>query len=178
MVPWGSPGKYSMIDCFLWDAFRSLFCSFWSTVAVWCSAADTHLKFLDHVVSGACFSLLIINLWQYYVCCIHNNLCTPFMVLYLCCICQCIHAHRYTYVLLAAEPSSTAGLSFPFQNLCGTNLSTLYSMVWDWWVSRAGQCFILLDLAARYFFGLLFPLSLLSFYRLVLWGWSLRSDRM
>ena len=37
--------------------------SFWGFVlpvleyysAVWCSAADTHLKLLDHVVSGACF---------------------------------------------------------------------------------------------------------------------------
>ena len=36
--------------------------------AVWCSAADTHLKLLDRVVSGASFltmsvKLLIVNLW-------------------------------------------------------------------------------------------------------------------
>ena len=44
---------------------------------VWCSAADTHLKLLDRVVSGACFltggvlsvTLHIVDLWQYYVCC-------------------------------------------------------------------------------------------------------------
>ena len=52
----GSPGKYSMIDCFLRDALGVLslpvleYCS-----AVWCSAADTHLRLLDRVVSGASF---------------------------------------------------------------------------------------------------------------------------
>ena len=37
---------------------------------------------------------------------------------------------------LAAEPHTTAGLLFPSQYLSGTILMTLYSMVWDWWVSR------------------------------------------
>ena len=37
---------------------------------VWCSAADTHLKLLNRVVSGASFltgsvTLHIVNLWQY-----------------------------------------------------------------------------------------------------------------
>ena len=37
-----------MIDCFLGDALGVLeYCS-----AVWCSAADTHLRLLDHIVSG------------------------------------------------------------------------------------------------------------------------------
>ena len=40
-----------MIDRFLGDAFGALSCLFWSTVAVWCSAADTHLKLLDRAVS-------------------------------------------------------------------------------------------------------------------------------
>ena len=40
-----------MIDCSSGDAFGVLeYCS-----AVWYSAADTHLKLLDCVVSGACF---------------------------------------------------------------------------------------------------------------------------
>ena len=47
-----------MINCSSGDAFGVLSCKFWNTVlhAVWCSAADTHLKLLDRVVSGACFS--------------------------------------------------------------------------------------------------------------------------
>ena len=40
--------------------------------------------------------------------------------------------------LLAAKPSSTAGLLFLCQHLCGTILVTMYSMVWNWRVSRAG----------------------------------------
>ena len=39
-----------MIDCSSGDAFGVLSCHFW------CSAADTHPKLLDRVVSGACFS--------------------------------------------------------------------------------------------------------------------------
>ena len=39
---------------------------------------------------------------------------------------------------LAAERRSTAGLLFPSQCPSGTILLTLYSMVWDWRVSRAG----------------------------------------
>ena len=45
--------------------------------AVWRPAADTHLKLLDRVVSGASFltgdmvecDLFIVDLWQYCVCC-------------------------------------------------------------------------------------------------------------
>ena len=46
-----------MIDCSSGDTFGVLSCQFWNTVLqyVWCSAADTHLKLLDSVVSGACF---------------------------------------------------------------------------------------------------------------------------
>ena len=42
-----------MIDRFLGDTFVVLSCLFWSTVLVWCSAANTHLKLLDRAVSGA-----------------------------------------------------------------------------------------------------------------------------
>ena len=46
-----------MINCSSGDAFGVLSCQFWNTVcsAVWCWAADTHLKLLDRVISGACF---------------------------------------------------------------------------------------------------------------------------
>ena len=55
---------------------------------------------------------------------------------------------------------------------------TPYSMVWDWRVSRAGpmpscwpSCSLLFDLQ-------LFSLSLLFLYRLVEWGWGLRTNRV
>ena len=51
----GSPGGYSMINCSSGDAFGVLSCQFWNCSAVWCLAAETHLKLLDSVVSGACF---------------------------------------------------------------------------------------------------------------------------
>ena len=61
--------------------------------AVWCSAADTHLKLLDRAVSGARFpsgvclsvTLLIVDPWQSCVCFIRSGVtrCTLLMVLYL-----------------------------------------------------------------------------------------------
>ena len=76
--------------------------------AVWCSAANTHPKLPNSVVSGARFqravwlsvSLNIVDLWQHYVCCTRSGVtwCTPSMVFYLCRMCQCgLVAHRYTY---------------------------------------------------------------------------------
>ena len=55
--------------------------------AVWCSAADTHLKLLDRVVSSVRFltwvclsvTLYIVDVWQCYVCCIRLGIC-------VCCI--------------------------------------------------------------------------------------------
>ena len=44
-----------MINCSSGDAFGVLSCQFWNTSAVWCLAADAHLKLLDRLVSGACF---------------------------------------------------------------------------------------------------------------------------
>ena len=60
--------------------------------AVWCSAADKHLKLLGRAVSGArfltgdCFGVtLLVDLWQYCVCCIRSGVirCTLSMVLNL-----------------------------------------------------------------------------------------------
>ena len=44
-----------MIDRFLGDASGFVLPVLEFSSAVWCSAADTHLKLLDHVVSGANF---------------------------------------------------------------------------------------------------------------------------
>ena len=94
--------------------------------AVWCSAADTHLKLLDRAVSGARFwtgvclsvTLLIVDPSQSCVCFIRSGVtrCTLLMVLYLDHMCQCgllsvIWSHIGTLMhRLAAEPRSTAGL--------------------------------------------------------------------
>ena len=54
-INWGSPGEYSMIDRFL--EMLSGFCPAHFGVLFWrrCSTAATHIKLLDHVVSGAGF---------------------------------------------------------------------------------------------------------------------------
>ena len=73
-----------------------------------------------------------------------------------CTSCMYLMCHRASHAVillhngilmlfLAAEPSSTAGLLFASQYLCGTILVTLwgggdglYSILWDWRVLRAG----------------------------------------
>ena len=139
--------------------------------AVWCSAADTHLKLLDNVVSGACFltgGVHIVDLWQYFVCYTRSDVirCNLFVVLYLGRMCQCgLHAVLWSHTgilmhLLGAEPHSTAEFLFPSHYLSGTILMTLYSMVWDWRVSEAGQChFISLGCSFTFVSFTVFPFS-------------------
>ena len=86
-----------MIDCFLGDDVGVLSCPFWSTV-LHCGARlqITQLQLLEWVDRGAVFllrmrlrvTLLIVDLWQYYVCCIISGLtlCTHFMILYQYCM--------------------------------------------------------------------------------------------
>ena len=84
--------------------------------AVCCSAADTHLRQLDRIVSGASFltgvclsvTLHIVDLWHYYGFCRRSGVtrCTLFVVRFLCRMCRmcrcglhavlCV-AHGYTY---------------------------------------------------------------------------------
>ena len=103
-----------------------------------------------------------------------------FMVLFLCHMCRCgLYAVLLSHIgtlmrLLAAEPLSITGHLFPGLCLCGTILVTPCSMVWDWRVSMPfywPSCPLTFCL-------LLFSLSLLSFYGLVLWGWGLWTDRV
>ena len=113
--------------------------------AVWCSAADTHLKLLDRAISGALF--LTVGAFECDIA--HRRSVAVLCMLYKI-RCKAMHplngalpgpyvpvrvtrtalvTHRYTY----APPRSTAEL---------------------------------------------FILSLLSVYRLVLWGWGLLTDRV
>ena len=110
LVSWGNPGKYSMIDCSLGDASWILFCTFWTT-ALRC-AADTHLKLLDRVVSGASFltggvfECDLAHCWSVVVLCIlYKITCNPLHPLYDALAVTSVYAgagytpaHRYTYV--------------------------------------------------------------------------------
>ena len=128
--------------------------------AVWCSAADTHLKLLVRGVRGArfltgvvfecgiarCRSVAVLCILYMIRC----NQCTLLTVLYLDCMCQCgFHAVLWSHIgtlmhRLAAEPHSTAGFLFPSNCPSGTILLTPYLMVWDWQVSRAGSVMFVL----------------------------------
>ena len=132
-------------------------------------------------------TLLIVDLWQYCVFCISSGTtrCTRLMVLNLDCMCQCwLRAVPWSHIgvlirRLAAEPPRTAGLLFTSQCPSGTFLLTPYTMGWDWLVSRAGPLlFYRPKLSYPNCLLYYFSLSLISVYRLVLWGWGLRTDRV
>ena len=164
------------------------FCS-----AVYCSATDTHLRVLRREVSGASFltggvfeSDLAHRRSVAVLCILYKIWCNPKHPLYgalpvpyvpVCVTRELSHIGK-PMRLLAAEPSSIAGLLFPCQYLCGTILVTPSSMVWDGRVSRAGPMTFYWPSCSLTFCLLLFSLSLLSFYGLVLWGWGLRTDRV
>ena len=172
-----------MIDHFLRDASGVLSCPFWSAVLP-CGARlpiHIHLKPLDRAVSGArfltgvvwvCHCSSIVDLLQFCVFCIRSCVtrCIRLLMSYLDCVCQCgLHAVNWSHIGIlmlrfAAEPRSTAGLLFLSQCPSGTILLTPYSMVWDWRVWRAGQCFFIglscsIPTIVFYYFSLLFFLS-------------------
>ena len=130
---------------------------------------------------------LIVDPWQSCVCFIRSGVtrCTLLMVFYLDRMCQCgLHAVLWSHIgtlrhRLAAEHCRTAGLLFPSRCPSGTILLTPYSMVWDCRVSRAwAMLFYWPKLLYPYYNLLLFSLSLLSVYDMVLWGWGLRTYRV
>ena len=84
-------------------------------------------------------------------------------------------AHRYTY---APPRCRTSQYRRTFIPLSGTIWLTPYSMVWDWQVSRAGSMPFCWPSCSLLFCLQLFSLSLLFLYRLVVWGWGLRTDRV
>ena len=157
-----------------WQAFHDklligrLFCCFVLPVleycsAMWCSAADTHLKPLDRVVSGASF----FNCGWVWVWPCAIMYATLFMVLYPSRMCRCVLHIGTLMRLLAAEPRSNELLLLLCQYLCGLILVTPYSMVWDWRVSRAWSMPFYWPSCSLPFCLLLFSLSLLSFYGLI-----------
>ena len=159
-----------------------------------CLVADTHIKLLDRVVSGACFlagGVLNCNLSHRrsvaMLCMLYEIWCNPMHPL-----CGAIPvpyvpvrgtrgsliAHRYTYAPPLCRTSQYRWTFIPFQYLSGTIWLTPYSMVWNWWVSRAGPMPFCWPSCSLLFCLQLFSLSLLFFYRLVVWGCGLRTDRV
>ena len=122
--------------------------------AVWCSAADTHLKQLDLVVSSACFlaggllncdlshrrSVAVLCMLNKIRCNPKHPLCGTLPVPYVPVRVTrgALTAHWYTFAPSAAEPRITAGLLFTSQCLSGMIWLTPYLTAWDWRVSRAG----------------------------------------
>ena len=159
--------------------------------AVFCSAADTHLKLLDRVVSGASFltelclsvTLQIVDLWQYYVCCTRSGVtrlwCSS------CAVCpgagftrRC-NAHRYTYEPPRCRTSQYSRTIILFSVSLWNDLSDpVFDGVGLAGFSGAGPMPLYWPSCSLPFCLLLFSHSLLSFYGLVLWGWGLRTDRV
>ena len=114
---------------------------------MWCLAADTHIKLLDRVVSGACFlaggvlncdlshrpSVAVLCMLSKIRCNLmhplYGALPVPYVPVWF--TRSAWIAHRYTYAP-AAERLSIAGLLFTSQYLSGMIWLTPYLMVWDW----------------------------------------------
>ena len=164
--------------------------------AVWCSAADTHLILLDRVVSGASFLTggvfeydLAYSRYVAVLCILYKIRCNSMHHLYgalpvpyvpVRVTRGAVIAQGFTYAPPRCRTSQYRRtlILFPGQYLCGTILVTPCSMVWDWRVSRAGPMSFYPPSCSLTFCPLMFSLSLLSFYGLVLWGWGLRTDRV
>ena len=122
--------------------------------AVWCSAADKHLKLLDRVVSGACFlaggalNCDLSHRWSVAVLCMlykircnpKHPLCGALPVPYVPVPVTrgALIAHQYTFAPPLCRTSQYCRTLFPSQYLSGMIWLTPYLMVWDWLVSRAG----------------------------------------
>ena len=143
--------------------------------AVWCSAADTHLKLLAHVVRGVCFLT-----GRVFECNIEHRRSVTALCMFRKIRCNPMHplfgaipvpyapvrvthgaliTQQYTYTPPRCRTSlHRRNFYSPPQYLCGAILLTLYSMVWD----KQGPCFFILSCSLP-FCLLLISLSLLSF---------------
>ena len=130
-------------------------------------------------------TLLIVDPWQSFVCFIRSGVtkCTLLIVLFLDRMCQCgLHAvlwsHRYTY---APPRCRTSQYSRTFIPLSVSLWNDLANPVFDGvglagFKSRANVFFIGLSCSIPIIIFYSFLFSLLSVYRLALWGWGLWTD--
>ena len=122
--------------------------------AVWCSAADTHLKLLDRAISGARF--LTGSVFECDIA--HRRPVAVLCMLYKI-RCNPVHpldgalpgpyvpvrvtrgalvAHRYTYAPHNCRTSQCSGTFIPLSVSLWNDLANPVFMVWEWRVSRAG----------------------------------------
>ena len=135
---------------------------------MWCSAADTHLKLQVSVVSGAnfltegVFECDLAHRRSVAVCCTRSDVtqCTLYNNLY--------GALREPYVpVLVTRVAVIADRYTYAPPRCRTSLQN---------IARAGPMQFYWPSFSLSFCLVLFSLSLLSFYGLVLWAWGLRTD--
>ena len=155
--------------------------------AVWCSAADTHLRLLYRIVSDASFltgGVFECNLAHRrsvaVLCMLYKIRCNSMHPLYAALPVpyvpvrvtrDAVIAHRYTYSPPRCTTSKYRRTFIPLSvSLWNDLIVTPCLMVWDWRVSRAGSMPFYWPSCSLTFSLLLFSLSLLSFNGLVLWG--------
>ena len=129
-------------------------------------------------------TLLIVNLLQFFVCCIRSGVtqCTHFMMSYLDRMCQCwLHAVPWSHIWVLMHHSAAVPQDFcsppsvPLERSC-------WPHIWRCWTGRfqeQGQYFFIgLSCSIPTIVFYYFSLSLLPVYRLVLWGWGLWTERV
>ena len=133
-------------------------------------------------------TFLIVHPWQSCVCFIRSGVTrfTPLMVLYLECMCQCgLHEvlWSHTGTLNATASLQNLAVQQDFYSLLGVPLERYCKPRFRWCgtggFQEQGQCFFIglsCSIPTIVFYS--FPLSLLSVYRVVLWGCGLRTDRV
>ena len=140
LLTWGSPGECSMTEllerCFQGFVLPVLeYCS-----AVWCSAADTHLKLQDCAVSSARFLTggvfecdIALRRSVAVPCMLYEIRWNPIHLILSATLCrlQMVPWSHMGILMrhLTAEPRNTTGLLFPSQGLSGMILLTPHSMV-------------------------------------------------
>ena len=185
-VPWWI-ASWELLSAFCPASFRVLFCSLVR------SAADTHLKLLDRAVSGArflpggVFECDISHRRSVAVLCmLYKTRCNPvhplnggLPILYVPVRVTrgALVAHQYTYAPPRCRTLQYSRAFIPFSVSLWNDLAIR-------WCGTGG----FQDQGRSFFIGLScsiptivfhsFSLSLLCVYRLVLWGWGLRTDRM
>ena len=126
-------------------------------------------------------TLLLVDPWQYCICCIRSGVtrCTLLMVLYLDGMCMPVRvtrgalvAHRFTYAPLRCRTSQYSRTFIPLSVSLWNDLA---NPVFDG-VGLAGFKSRANSIPTIVFYY--FSISLLYVYRLVLWGWGLRTDRV
>ena len=149
--------------------------------AVCCSPADTHLRLVDRVLSGASFltggvfECDLAHRRSVAVLCMLYKMCNPTHPFYGALpvpyvpvrFTHCaVIAHWFTYASPGGRTSQYRRTFIPLSISVESRVSRAGPMPFYWPSCSLTFCLLLLSL------------SLLSFYGLVFWGWGLRTDRV